>query len=184
MKAIIICGLPASGKTTVAKAVARRLGLPHFDGGDALKEIARRKGYHPSGAGWWDTRQGIKFLMERKADPKFDMEADKVILAKIAKGNVVATSWGAPWLSKSGFKVWLSADINARARRMAKRDGSALWRAKAALLVRDRENKSLYKKTYKIKLGKDMKPFDLIVETTSLSPREIADIVIKKIRGR
>ncbi len=184
MKAIIICGPAASGKTTVARAIARRLGLPQFDGGDALKEIARRRGYHPSGVDWWDTRRGIRFLMERKADPKFDREADKIMLARIAKGNVVVTSWTMPWISKKGFKVWLDANINERARRMAKRDGSTLKRARAAILVRDRENKSLYKKMYKIELGKDMRPFDLIVEATNLSPKEVSDIVIKNMGGR
>lgn len=184
MEAIIICGMPASGKTTLARAVAKRLGLRHFDGGDALKEIAKRNGFRPTKEGWWDTNEGIKFLAERNANPSFDKEADALMKKMIARGNVVVTSWTMPWLSKTGFKVWLDTSKAERTKRMARRDGMTLANARAYISVRDRENKRLYKKMYKIKLGIDLKPFDLVIDTAGLSPEEMAVIVIKAVRGR
>jgi Cytidylate kinase len=36
--------MPASGKTTVARLVASRLGLKYAAGGDILREMARERG--------------------------------------------------------------------------------------------------------------------------------------------
>ena len=77
MDVILISGLPASGKTTVAKMLAEKLGFSVVGGSDALKELAKTKGYKPIGNDWWDTSEGIKFLKERASDPEFDMETDK-----------------------------------------------------------------------------------------------------------
>ena len=53
MKAIIISGMPAVGKTTVSHKVARELGTPMVGGGDVLKEMAVVEGYTPGGEDWW-----------------------------------------------------------------------------------------------------------------------------------
>ncbi|MDE1846339.1 MAG: AAA family ATPase [Candidatus Micrarchaeota archaeon] len=184
MESIILCGMPASGKTTVAKIIASKLGFAVIGGGDILKEMARDRGYKITGDDWWDTPDGIKFLRERDGNPDFDKEADRRIVQKIKEGNFVVTSYTAPWLSKEGFKVWLGATQDNRAGRMSLRDSSAMDESKAATKIRDDENTSLYRKLYKIDFGADMSPFDLIVDTNEIFAEQVAAKIIEAYRLR
>ena len=37
---------------------------------------------------------------------------------------------------------------------------------------------------YSINFGRDLKPFNLIVETDTVPPEEVADMIIKKLKER
>ncbi|MDA4126092.1 MAG: cytidylate kinase family protein [Thaumarchaeota archaeon] len=184
MKAIIISGMPAVGKTTVSKAVAEALSTPMVGGGDVLKEMAIEEGYTPGGEDWWDKGEGMKFLQERKRSSGFDKEVDSRLLQKAKKGHVVITSYPVPWLTKDGLNVWLSGSVKSRAARMAKRDGIPVSRCLQVLSVRDVENYKLYKKIYGIEFGKDLTPFDLVIETDSIDESRVAKIVLHYVKSR
>lgn len=184
MKAIIISGMPAVGKTTVSRAVAAQLGVSVIGGGDVLKEMAVEEGYTPGGEDWWDTGDGMKFLQERKKSSGFDKEVDSRLIQKARKGSVVITSYPLPWLTPDGLKVWLSGSVKSRAARMAKRDRLTVKKCMEVLSVRDKENYSLYKKIYGIEFGKDLKPFDLVVETDLIDEPDVAKIVLRYVRNR
>ena len=184
MKAIIISGMPAVGKTTVSKKVAASLKKPMVGGGDVLKEMAVEEGYTPGGDDWWDKGDGMKFLQDRKRSSDFDKEVDARLLQKAKKGDVVITSYPVPWLTADGLKVWLSGSVQSRAKRMAKRDGIPFSKCKQILSVRDGENYKLYKKIYGIEFGKDLGPFDLVVQTDAIDEARVADIVIKYVTNR
>ena len=182
--AIIVSGMPAVGKTTVSRIIADSLGLKVVGGGDVLKEMAVEEGYMPGGEDWWDTDEGIKFLEERKRTPGFDKLVDKRLLEKAGKGDVVITSYPVPWLSKKGVKVWLSGSVESRARRMAKRDHTEEPKCREVLAVRDVENHRLYKSIYSIEFGKDLSPFDLVVDTDSIDESRVAEIILHYVRNR
>ena len=184
MKALIISGMPAVGKTTVSRQVAESFGIPLVGGGDVLKEMAVEEGYKPGGDDWWDTAEGMKFLEERKRKPGFDKEVDARLIQKAKKGDVVITSYPVPWLTKDGIKVWLTGSVDSRAARMAKRDGIPVSKCKKVLSVRDAENYKIYKKIYGIEFGKDLKPFDLVVETDNIDEPRVADIVLQYVKNR
>ncbi|MDG6898904.1 MAG: AAA family ATPase [Nitrososphaerota archaeon] len=184
MQAIIVSGMPAVGKTTVSRTVADELELKMVGGGDVLKEMAVEEGYTPGGEDWWDTEEGMKFLEARKRKSGFDREVDARLLEKAKKGNVVITSYPVPWLSKRGVKVWLSGSVETRAKRMAKRDHTDVGKCMEVLAVRDVENYKLYKKIYKIEFGKDLKPFDLVVDTDNIDESRVAEIVLNFARNR
>jgi len=184
MKAIIISGMPAVGKTTVSKQVAVELKIPLVGGGDVLKEMAVEEGYTPGGEDWWDKGEGMKFLRQRKKSSDFDEEVDARLIQKTRKGNVVITSYPVPWLTMNGIKVWLSGSVKSRAARMARRDGLPFSKCKEVLSVRDEENYKLYKKIYGIEFGRDLKPFDLVVETDAIDEEKVALIVIRYVKGR
>lgn len=184
MKAIIISGMSAVGKTTVSRTVAEALETPMLGGGDVLKEMAVEEGYTPGGEDWWDRGEGMKFLQERKRSSEFDKEVDARLLEKAKKGDVVITSYPVPWLTEEGVKVWLSGSMNSRATRMSKRDGLSLAECTRILSVRDEENYALYKKIYAIEFGKDLSPFDLVVETDSIDESRVAEIVIEYAKSR
>ncbi len=176
MKAIIISGLPAVGKTTVARAVATKFNLKQYSGGDVLKEMAIARGYTMSGSDWWDTEQGIKFLSERKSNPDFDKKVDERLLQVAGNGGTVITSYTLPWLAKDAIKFWLKGSQEVRARRMVNRDRIRYEKALKIISMRDEENKKLYLKLYSIRFGDDLSVFDYVLNTDRLSIDSVVDI--------
>lgn len=184
MDAIIVSGMPAVGKTTVSKMVAEKLSLKVAGGGEVLKEMAVEEGYTPGGEDWWDTREGMRFLKQRKHSASFDREVDERLLLKAKKGSIVITSYTLPWLSTHGIHIWLSGSVESRARRMAKRDHVEVAKCRAVLAIRDSENYRLYKRMYQIDFGKDLKPFDLVVETDFIDESRVASIILNYVQNR
>lgn len=176
--------MPAVGKTTVSKIVAEGLGLKVVGGGDVLKEMAVEEGYKAGGEDWWDTDEGSKFLDERKRTHGFDKLVDERLIEKAAKGGIVITSYPVPWLSKKGLKVWLSGSVDSRAKRMAKRDHTDEERCRSVLAVRDVENHKLYRSIYSIEFGKDLSPFDLVIDTDSIDESKVAEVILHYVRNR
>jgi CMP/dCMP kinase len=173
-----MCGMPAVGKTTVARMIAKKLKLPVIGGGDILKEIAHEQGYIASGDDWWDTAEGMKFLEKREGSSKFDKEVDNRLLKKVEDGGVVITSYTLPWLTKKGIKVWLAGTPSSRAKRMARRDSTTVEECAKIIAKRDRENYKLYKKLYNIEFGKDLSPFNLVVGTDGVDAKAVAKQVL------
>ncbi len=184
MEAIIVSGMPAVGKTTVSKLLADSLGLRVVGGGDVLKEMAAEEGYNPGGEDWWDTDGGIEFLKQRKKSADFDRDVDERLLKKAKAGDLVITSYTIPWLSRYGIKIWLSGSVESRARRMAKRDHADEQKCREIIAIRDRENREIYKKHYKIDFGKDFKPFHLIVDTDDIDERRVTSIALEYVKNR
>jgi cytidylate kinase len=174
-KKIVICvsGMTGSGKSTVAKRLADKYGLDYFSGGNALKTLAQEEGYNPDVTGWWETAEGLKFLQQRMGDPAFDKRIDEKLLALAEQGNVVLDSWTMPWLLKAGFKVWLEASPQVRAKRVMNRDGISSEEAVKALTEKDEKTRQIYKKLYGFDLGNDLSPFNLVLATDELNPDEI-----------
>jgi len=183
MKAIIISGLPAAGKSTVAEIISKKLNMKAINVGDILKS----KFTEVTSSNYWDTPSGFSALRLREKNEEIDKSVDRAVLRIIKRGNIVIASYVMPWLSKTGYKIWLDASQEERAKRLAKRDKISVEKAAEIIKRRDRENYLLYKKIYGISFGKDKKPFDLVINTEKLSPTKVANIIIEKIwkgRGR
>jgi N-glycosylase/DNA lyase len=179
---IIISGMAASGKTTLAEKLAKYYKLKIYSGSDALRDFARKLGYNPKGVDWWDTKEGMEFLKRRKLNHEFDKKVDELMMNKAIEGNVVITSWTLPYLKSSGIKIWLNASKEARAKRMANRDGIDIKEARKIIDERDKENVDLYKKIYGFTIGKNLKKFyDIVIDTDNLNEKQVFDKVIKII---
>jgi cytidylate kinase len=174
---ICICGMAGSGKSTLAKKLAEKYGLKYYSGGDALKALAMEEGYKTSESGWWESEEGKRFLEKRGKDPKFDKAVDKKLLELAKQGNVVLDSWTMPWLLKEGFKVWLEASPEKRAKRIAIRDGISVKEAFNALKNKEGQTKNIYKKLYGFSLGEDFSPFHLILDTNHLEADEVFQVL-------
>ncbi|MGB9842010.1 MAG: (d)CMP kinase [Candidatus Bathyarchaeales archaeon] len=178
-KKIVVCisGMAGTGKSTLAKKLAQKYGLRYYSGGDALKELAKDEGYNPSSRGWWESPEGISFLKKRESNPQFDKTVDDKLLQYAQQGNVILDSWAMPWLLKTGFKIWLAASEEKRARRIAKRDGISVENALQVLREKEARTKSIYKKLYGFSLGEDFTPFHLILDTDNLDAKEVFQVL-------
>ena len=171
---ICISGLSGTGKSTVGRELAKHYGLRYVSGGEALREKARELGYHPSGPGWWEGPEGMKFMEERLKNPRFDREVDEWLMSLAEEGNMVIDSWTiAQLLKRSGcLKVCLYGSEEVRARRVAGRDGVPPDEALRALREKEEKTRQIYERIYGFDLW-DLSPYDLIVDTDNLSPDEV-----------
>ncbi len=178
---ICVCGLAGSGKSTVARRIARTYCLRYFSGGDALMALALEAGYKGLDRGWWESPEGMRFLKGRGNDVKFDKAVDGKLLEAARSGSVVLDSWTMPWLLKDGFKIWLEASSELRAARIANRDRMTREEALYALKKKEHSTRMIYRKLYHFNLGDDYEPFDLILDTEQLSAEEVFQTVRKVI---
>jgi cytidylate kinase len=178
---ICICGMAGSGKSTLAKKLAEKYGLKYFSGGDALKALAAEEDYKPYKRGWWESREGMSFLEKRSKNPKFDEAVDRKFLELAMEGNVILDSWTMPWLLKKGFKVWLDASPEKRAKRIANRDGISMDEALKVLRKKEEQTKAIYKRLYSFSLGEDFAPFHLILDTDNLKSEEVFQVLCEVI---
>jgi cytidylate kinase len=170
---LCVCGLAGSGKSTVAKRLARHYKLKYLSGGDALKAVAADMGYKVTCKGWWESEEGRRFIEERERNLEIDRKVDEKLLKWARKGGVVLDSWAIPWLVKEGFKVWLEASENERARRVAQRDDLSLEDAVRFIREKEEKTKAIYKKLYGFNLGEDFTPFNLIIDVENLDKDEV-----------
>ena len=181
---IVIAGLPAVGKTTIAQELAKEFNFNLYNGGDILKMLANEKGYATLGNDWWDTREAKKFMSERRSNPLFDKEVDQKLVELVKSGNVIITSYTLPWLAPQSLKFWLKGSLSNRAKRMANRDNIAVDTAVEIIQERDIENTGIYRKLYGFEFGSDLSVFDFILNTDLLcldSLIEISKSIIREI---
>jgi len=182
LKSIIISGPPAIGKTTVAKGLAEEFDLVHLSGGDILKELAKDKGFDTKRNDWWDTQEGMNFLIERQENSEFDKNVDDKLKKLFSKGDVVITSYTLPWLVDGGIKIWLSGSKKNSVQRMTIRDNLSETNALGIVQKRYNENKIIYKTLYGFEFGEDLSVFDKIIETDNLNAKQVLEIAKSTVR--
>ena len=182
LKSIIISGPPAIGKTTVAKGLAEEFDLVHLSGGDILKELAKDKGFDTKRNDWWDTQEGMNFLIERQENSEFDKNVDDKLKKLFFKGDVVITSYTLPWLVDGGVKIWLSGSKKNSVQRMTIRDNLSETNALGIVQKRYNENKIIYKTLYGFEFGEDLSVFDKIIETDNLNAKQVLEIAKSTVR--
>lgn len=178
-KKIVVCisGLAGTGKSTLAKQIAKKYNLNYYSGGDALKDLAADEGYYSQSNGWWESSEGLKFLAKREKDLTFDKLVDKKLIEFSKNGDVLLDSWTMPWLLDYGFKIWLAASEDKRTERIAKRDRLTIQKARKVLREKETRTKNIYRKLYGFKLGEDFDPFHIIIDTEKLAAKEVFEVL-------
>jgi cytidylate kinase len=178
-KKLVVCisGMAGTGKSTLAKKLAKKYNLSYYSGGDALKALAAEAGYDASSRGWWESSEGLRFLEKREKDLKFDKAVDTKLMEYAKQGNVLLDSWTMPWLLKTGFKIWLAASVEKRAERIARRDRFTVKEALEVLKEKEARTKTIYKTLYGFELGEDFEPFNLVLDTDNLNADEVFQVL-------
>ena len=171
------------GKTTVAKGLAKEFNLKYLSGGDVLKELAREQGFQVDGDDWWDTDEGMKFLLQRESNSEFDKKVDEKLVGLFNKGGMVITSYTLPWLVDNGIKIWLEGSHASSSKRMQNRDNMSSEEAFEITKERYDKNKALYKKLYQFDFGEDVSVFDKIIDTDNLNAEQVIEISKETVRN-
>ncbi len=173
---ITISGLPGSGKTTVARRLSQRLGVPHVYAGDLYRKEALER------------RVSLEEFNElTEKDHSIDRALDAKMAAYARRGEVVLEGRLAGFIALQegvrALKVWLTASDEVRARRVAQREERD-WREVLRLNgARQASDTKRYRDIYGFDLN-DTSIYDLILDTDDQDPEAVAEQILARAAER
>ena len=128
-KPVFLVGFMASGKTTVGRFLAQRLGVRFVDTDEQVEQRERRS---------------IENIFEQEGEDYFrDREWEVLRLTNAGPGCVVATGGGAflaasqrRWMKRHGLTVWLDVELHKVRCRVPQGEGRPLWPGEEPLALR------------------------------------------------
>lgn len=168
---VIISGSAGSGKSTIARAVAKQFKLEHLSAGEKSRQIAKKLGFKTIGEDY------LRFHKYLKKHPEVDKELDKNIIKDLKKGDCVVDSRIAAYLYKGeAYNIYLKVPLEVAAERNAKREGISKSEALKAVQKRNKEDAKRYKSLYNIDVD-DLSVYDLVLDTSYFSKKDMNQVV-------
>jgi CMP/dCMP kinase len=179
---ITISGKAGSGKSTVAKEVAKHLKLQHYSMGDLQRKYAKEKGITIEELG----------KLEAK-DNKIDKEVD-AYQTKLSEqeDDFIIDGWISFHFIPKSIKIFLNCDEDVGAKRIfsdttsGKRDSSerkteSFEHAKKVLIERMEVNRERWIRYYGADFL-DMNNYDLVVDTSNVDAANVINEIISFIK--
>ncbi len=163
---ITISGLSGCGSTTACNNVAKTLNLSVIN--YTFRNLSA------------DLKIPFEQLQnDASKNPDYDYFIDKNLITLADKSNnCVIASRLAGWLfDDANLRVWLSASIETRAKRIASRESKNISDVINESLVRDEQNWNRYKKLYGVDVN-DHEGFDIIVNTEYLTAQQVSALIV------
>ena len=179
---ITITGELGSGKTTVARILNQEYGFDFYSTGSIQREIAKEKGI---------TTLELNQLMSNDVNNIYDkMIDDKTveISRKNAGKDLVFDSRMAWHFVERSFKVYVTVDPYMAAQRVIRagrgveEQYGSFEEAAESLRKRKQLEDSRFAEIYSVRTT-DFSNYDLIVDSTFITPEELADIILENARG-
>ena len=181
---VTVCGIAGSGKSTIAKALAKRLNFKHYSMGDLQRKFAKDRGITVEELG----------RLEAK-DDKIDREVD-AYQAELSKkeDNFVIDSWLGFYFIPKAIKVFLDCDEDVAAERIyndiieKRRDSSqqaaqSVEETKKINKERIEVNRQRWIRYYNVDFL-DKTNYDVVIDTSKLAPGFIVDKIIQHIKDK
>ena len=173
---ITISGKAGSGKSTIAKMLAKKLSYSHHSIGDLQRDIARELGLT------------IEELGElEKKDDKYDRMLDEKQknMGKEEDDFVIDGRLSSHFIPKA-YKIFLDVDLDEAIKRRLGQDRDTenfddSNEAKRSILKREKTNQERWIEYYKYDFL-DMDNYDLIINTNNLTPNEILEKILEEIK--
>ena len=178
---VTIGGTPGSGKTTVARRAAERLGYELVCAGQLFRDQAEEAGVDLE-------EYGRRALEDDCIDRTLDLLVVETVLSFTSEEKSVVADGRLTglMLQREGvpaFRVWIDADIAVRSERIAKRDGIEAEEAMRRIGKREDVERRRYSQIYGIDLD-DLSAYDLVVDSSELTPREVLRKILDGLKER
>lgn len=167
---VVVGGPPGSGKTTAAERYAETHGAMLVSGGRLFREMAAERGMDLAAFGAY-----------AEANHEVDRDLDARVLSAVkasedpGKEVVVDGRIQAHLLPRAGFRpfcVLVTASLDVRAQRIARREGTGEDEARAEILAREASERLRYREIYGIDVD-DRSVYALEIDSTDLPPDAI-----------
>ena len=173
---ITITGSLGSGKSTVARILAKKEGTHRYSTGHALRHIAERRGMTP-----------LELNEYAETHPEIDAEID-AIFKKLRdfKKELVVDSRLAWYFVPESFKVKFEVNPEIAAKRIMNDNRKEeqyenVEDAVKHLKSRRASEVRRFKKIYNVDI-EDNENFDLVIDTSSVTPEEICEIIFDSFK--
>lgn len=180
MVKITITGKIGSGKTTVGKMLARKLKHPFLSVGDIRRQIAQERGL---------TIQELNKVGESESWTDEVADKKQIDLGKIKNEFVIESRLGWFFIPDS-IKIFLYVSSEEGARRVLNEKRSSEQKTNSLKeqieINKKREegsDKIRYQKIYKIENFLEKNHFDLIIDTSKISPEEVLSIILQTLKN-
>ncbi|MBU0667011.1 MAG: cytidylate kinase family protein [Nanoarchaeota archaeon] len=180
-KIIVLFGFSGSGKSTIANQIGSNYNLRVIHPSGILRDLYEGKTVDLENTryntGFWESNDGIRLFKSRlDKDIPLDVLSDRILLNEVAKGNVVIDTWSLPWLTNTGLKIYLKADLSVRAQRVSKRSNISYESALDIVNMKDDETRCLFQRIYGFDIRND-DVFDLVLDTNKISQEQVFRVV-------
>ena len=170
-KNIAISGDIGTGKSTLARLLSEKLNWEYISAGNYFRDWYKTQGMDVSKV------YGIPEEEDRKMEADFKKEM-------ASKPNTIFESRLAGWLAKDyeeTLKVLCVVDSETAYKRVAKRDSVSEKEAEKLSRQRAEDLVDKFNKLYGVSDFLDRKYFDLVIDTTSLSPEKVLQKVLQEL---
>ena len=173
---ISLAGDLASGKGTVSKILMQKLNYGVYRNGEYFRSLAKKMNM--------TVTEFNKYVVEH---PEIDQQIEKSA-AEYAKdhNNFIIDARLGWYAEPESFKVYLTVDINEAAKRAFydknRKDTenlATIEEQKKDMIERSRIENERYWEIYHVRKD-NMKNYDLVIDTSKITPEEVADKIIEK----
>lgn len=175
---ITIAGTPGSGKSTVAKELAKKLGFNHFSAGDFMRRIAEEKGISL-------LELSMQAEDSRDVDEKIDSWTEAI--GEADENFVMDARLGFNFIPDS-VKIFLDVAENEAAKRIfqdkrpEEKENTTQGETYENIKKRKESENKRYKKYYGIDYM-DEDNYDLVIDTTGISVEDVIQKILDFLKN-
>jgi predicted cytidylate kinase len=174
---ITISGKAGSGKSTIAKMLAKELKLKHFSSGDFMRQMAKEKGISIAELGKQaENDNGV-------IDKEIDERQKK--LGNEESNFVIDGRLSAFFIPKAEYKIFLDVDLDVAAKRIigdkrSDENADNIEQMKKEMKNREDSEIKRYQEYYGFNCY-DLANYDVAIDTTELTPEQIIDKLVELV---
>jgi predicted cytidylate kinase len=172
---ITISGPSGSGKSSVAKVLSEKLGLPTVDVGRIFRRMAKEKGMSVGEFGRYaEKHKKLDEELDERVIRMARRRKDLILQSRLA--GLMTARYGMP-----AVRIWIDASTKTRAARISRREGRPAAQILKETTRRDMDNLKRYKQTYGLDLN-DRSVYDIVVKTDDLTINQVVASLLKSLK--
>jgi CMP/dCMP kinase len=167
---VTVGGQAASGKSTLAKALAKELGYKHISAGQVMRDMAAER-----------AQTLVEFSKYAEKHPEIDSEIDER-QKKLATGDCIVDGRLSRYFLNPDLSIWLIAPAEVRAQRVVGRGEkySDFNTAKREMMERDGSERKRYKDFYGIDID-DLSKYHLVLDTDIFDVKAMTKVALAAV---